>query len=66
MTTSHIFYIPLMLLVGLVLGVVLGRRSVAAAAEEEARREERRRRRRERLAAAEGEEAPAGEGRAAP
>ena len=33
MTTSHIFYIPLVLLAGLVLGVILGRRSVEMAAE---------------------------------
>ena len=35
MTTSHIFYIPLVLLAGLVLGVILGRRSVEMAAEED-------------------------------
>ena len=50
MTTSHIFYIPLVLIAGLVLGLILGRRSVGAAADEEARREERRAARRRRLA----------------
>ena len=37
MTTNHMFYIPLVLFVGLVLGLVLGRRSVIAQQEEEAR-----------------------------
>ena len=52
MTTSHIFYIPLVLLAGLVLGIIVGRRSVAAADEEEARRAERRAARRRALAEA--------------
>ena len=46
MTTNHIFYIPIVLLAGLILGAMLGRKSVEAAAEEEerlrARREARR------------------------
>ena len=54
MTTSHIFYIPLVLLAGLVLGVLLGRRSLAAADDEEQRREERRVARRAKIAAVEG------------
>jgi len=37
MTTNHIFYIPVILLVGLILGAMLGRKSVEAAAEEEER-----------------------------
>lgn len=59
MTTSHIFYIPLVLLAGLVLGVLLGRRSVAMADEEEQRREVRRAARREKLAALDKEAAEA-------
>jgi hypothetical protein len=57
MTTSHIFYIPLVLLAGLVLGVLLGRRSVVAAQEEEARRAARREARRRRAAKDAGSEA---------
>ncbi len=56
MTTSHIFYIPLVLLAGLVLGVLLGRRSVAMADDEEKRREERRAARRAKIAALESAE----------
>jgi hypothetical protein len=48
MTTSHVFYIPLILLVGFIVGIIVGRKSVVAAQEEEARlaarREARRRR----------------------
>ena len=57
MTTSHIFYIPLVLLAGLVLGVLLGRRSVGMAAEEDERRAARRVARRRQLAALEEDEA---------
>ena len=46
MTTNHIFYIPIVLLVGLILGAILGRKSVEAAAEEEERLRERREARR--------------------
>ena len=60
MTTSHIFYIPLVLLVGLVLGVILGRRSVEMAAEEERRREARRAARQRRVADLDEATAPEG------
>ena len=60
MTTSHIFYIPLVLLAGLVLGIILGRRSVALAAEEDERREARRAARRKALAEAEAAAPPSG------
>ena len=46
MTTNHIFFIPLVLLVGIVMGVVLGRRSVSAELAEQERLAARRRRRR--------------------
>ena len=46
MTTNHIFFIPLVLLVGIVIGVVLGRRSVSAELAEQERLAARRRRRR--------------------
>jgi hypothetical protein len=39
-TTNHIFYIPLVLLVGFVLGLLLGRRSALLEAEEAARTRE--------------------------
>lgn len=42
MTSSHIFYIPMMVLVGLVLGFVLGRKAAVAELEQQRRREERR------------------------
>ena len=38
MTGNHIFYIPMMIMVGLVIGFVLGRRSMAAEYEYEQRR----------------------------
>lgn len=41
MTSSHIFFIPLVLLVGLVLGIVLGRRSAFLQIEEERKRQKR-------------------------
>lgn len=37
-TSSHLFYIPLILLLGVILGVVLGRRSVLVQQAEAARR----------------------------
>lgn len=37
MTTNHIFYIPLVLLAGFILGLILGRRSALVEAEEQAR-----------------------------
>lgn len=37
MTSAHFFFIPLMIFVGLVLGVALGRRSAFLQVEEEAR-----------------------------
>jgi hypothetical protein len=40
MTSAHIFFIPLVLLVGLVLGIALGRRSAFLQIEEERRREQ--------------------------
>jgi hypothetical protein len=49
-TTDHVFYIPLVLLAGLVLGLFLGRRSIAVDQDEDAEREERREARRRRLA----------------
>ena len=50
MTTDHIFYIPLMILAGLVMGLFLGRRSVAVDQDEDADREARREARRRRMA----------------
>lgn len=41
MTSSHIFFIPLVLLAGLVLGIVLGRRSAFLQIEEEQKRQKR-------------------------
>lgn len=41
MTSAHIFFIPLILLVGLLLGIVLGRRAALLQIEEEARRQKR-------------------------
>jgi len=55
MTASHIFYIPLILLLGIILGVALGRRS----AEVELREAERQRARKE-ARAREAEAAPDG------
>jgi hypothetical protein len=49
-TTDHVFYIPLMLLAGLVIGLFLGRRSVAVDQDEDVEREARREARRQRLA----------------
>ena len=49
MTTDHFFYIPMILLVGTILGFVLGRKAginhVLLEQEQEARRQERRARR---------------------
>ncbi len=50
MTTSHIFYIPLVLLAGLVIGIFVGRRSTQVEADEDAERIARREARKERLA----------------
>ena len=50
MTTSHVFYIPLVLLAGFVLGLLLGRRSIEAETEVVDAREARRAARRKRLA----------------
>ena len=50
MTTDHIFYIPLMILAGLVMGLFLGRRSVEVDHDEDAERDARREARRRRLA----------------
>ena len=58
MTTGHIFFIPMILLVGFVLGLVVGRKSVEAALEDEARIA---RRRRARRARAQEDEAPPAE-----
>lgn len=49
MTSSHLFYIPLMILVGLVVGFILGRKAgigyILAKNEQEQRRAERRKKR---------------------
>ena len=50
MTTSHVFYIPLVLLAGFVLGLMLGRRSIEAEATVDDARAARRAARRKRLA----------------
>ena len=42
MTGSHVFYIPMMIIVGLVIGFILGRKAMAAEIEQQRRREERR------------------------
>ena len=39
MTTDHVFYIPLMILAGLVMGLFLGRRSVGVDHDEDAERD---------------------------
>jgi len=41
MTSAHIFFIPSVLLVGLILGIVLGRRAALLQVEEEAKRQKR-------------------------
>ena len=41
MTSSHIFFIPLVMLVGLVLGIALGRRSAFMQVQDEQRRAKR-------------------------
>ncbi len=46
MSSGHLFYIPLILLAGLVLGLMLGRKSVMAAMQAEAARKARREARR--------------------
>ena len=40
-TSSHVFYIPIVLMVGLILGVVLGRRSLRVQIAEEERLKQR-------------------------
>ena len=57
MTTDHVFYIPLMLLAGLVIGLFLGRRSVAVDQDEDVELEARREARRQRLAELEAQSA---------
>ena len=52
MTGNHIFYIPMMIMVGLVIGFVLGRRSMAAEIEYEERRAARKEARKKKMAAA--------------
>jgi heme exporter protein D len=42
MTSSHIFYIPMMIIVGLIIGFLLGRKAMLAEIEQQRRREERR------------------------
>ena len=61
MTTGHIFFIPLMIAVGFVLGLLLGRRSHDVEAEEEERLEARRQARRARVAAAAAPDPPSAE-----
>lgn len=39
-TTAHIFYIPLVLLVGIIVGIVIGRRSVLVQQAEDARQKQ--------------------------
>lgn len=46
MTSAHVFYIPVMLLLGAVLGFVTGRRMMAAEQEEQRKRAERQAQRR--------------------
>ena len=41
MTSSHIFFIPIVLIVGLVLGIALGRRSAFMQVQDEQRRAKR-------------------------
>ena len=57
MTTDHLFYIPLVLLAGLVMGLFLGRRSLSVDQDEDAEREARREARRRRLAELDAEQA---------
>ena len=56
MTTDHVFYIPLVLLAGLVMGLFLGRRSLEVDEDEDAEREARREARRRRLAELDAEQ----------
>ena len=49
MTSSHVFYIPMMLLAGAVIGFVMGRRSLAAEQAHAKAREERRAARRKKI-----------------
>jgi len=58
MTSSHIFFIPLVLLVGLVLGIALGRRSAILQMQEEARRQKREADRKNRAGASSQGESP--------
>ncbi len=50
-TSSHIFYIPLVLLIGLVLGLFMGRRSAFLQQQEDERRKKREAERKARAAA---------------
>lgn len=54
MTTYHIFYIPLILFVGTVIGFALGKRAALAEAEQNARKERRKAMRAESLKKKEG------------
>ena len=60
MTSSHLFYIPLMILVGLVVGFILGRKAgigyILAKTDREQRRTERRQKREQAAAEAAVEE----------
>lgn len=58
MTSSHIFYIPLVFLLGLILGIMLGRRSAVVQREEEERLARRRAARQRERDAVESEEGP--------
>lgn len=54
MTSSHIFFIPIVLIVGLVLGIALGRRSAFMQVQDEQRRAKREAERKGRAKPSEG------------
>ncbi|MCA9516437.1 MAG: hypothetical protein KC635_15965 [Myxococcales bacterium] len=60
-TSSHIFYIPIVFVLGLILGVVLGRRSALVQIEEEKRLAQRKAARKSGAASADTAGAPADE-----
>jgi hypothetical protein len=66
MTSSHIFFIPLVLLIGLVLGIALGRRSAFLQVEEEQRRAKREAERKKKADESERKPAPEGPSPEAP